>query len=384
MGLGARTIFSRRAFLQLGGYGVLAAPAILRAAPAAAALGRDIGSMLIFGFSGTTVNSDSVRALALALSMRWAGGVHFTGDNIGSRDDVLRLTSLFRRSGSQVLLAIDHEGGSVQRLRSRHGVTPIPGARSVASRLDVDEARSLYAMAGAELSAAGFNLNLAPVADLDDPRNPIIGRHGRSYSSDPIVVAAYASACIDGFLEAGIGSAVKHFPGHGLSRGDTHLGPVDITSTWRASELVPFNNLIAADRAFAVMVGHLTHDYFRGRPASLSPIAIQLLIRRILQYRGLVVTDDLDMRAISAIAGQEEAVVSAIAAGNDLILISNSRNPDPDLPRQAVNWIVKAIVDGRIPRHRIDDSVGRLRRAKDRTFAVSASTADTPEADMNE
>jgi beta-N-acetylhexosaminidase len=316
--------------------------------------------------------------------MKWAGGVRFTGDNIAGRDDVLRLTSLFRSAGSQALLAIDHEGGSVQRIGSRQGLSSLPSARSVASGLDVDEARSLYAKADAELRAVGFNLNLAPVADLDDPRNPIIGRHGRSFSSDPVVVAAYALACVDGFLDARVGSAVKHFSGHGLSRGDIHFGPVEITSTWRAAELIPFRNLMAADKTFAVMIGHLTHDYFRGRPASLSPIAIQLGVRRILQCRGLVITDDLDMRAIKAVVSQEEAAVSAIAAGNDLILISNSRNPDPDLPRIAVNWIIKAIVDGRISRHRIAESISRFSRAKGRIFAPSISAAETPEPNFNE
>ncbi len=346
---------------------MLAAPALLRVLPAAAALDRDIGAMLVFGFSGTRAAGASARALAIHIAAGRAGGALFLGDNIGSRADVLDLAALFASSGRAPLLATDQEGGNVQRLSIAEGFARLPRAVTVPARMDVAAAEGMYRSAGAELAAAGFNLNLAPVADLHNPQNPVIGAFGRAFSADPDVTAAYVTAAIAGFAAGGILTTVKHFPGHGFSRGDSHDGPVDITATWRAEELVPFRRIIEAGSAEAVMTGHLIHRTLTGgRPASLSPIAIEGVLRGDLGFAGVVVTDDLDMRAIRATMSLEAAIVAAIAAGNDLLLISNSAEPDPDLPAIAVEWVARAIADGRVPGARIATANARIRRLKAR------------------
>ncbi|MCW5714707.1 MAG: glycoside hydrolase family 3 protein [Bauldia sp.] len=354
---------TRRTMLKAAA-GAIAAPALLRAGPAEAALAPDAGSMLIIGFDGVSAAGHSARALAEAMRHGWAGGVMFHARNIGDREDFRGLVELFDGTGRRPLLAVDQEGGDVQRLGPAQEFTRFPRARNVASTMTVEEAAALYAAAGAQLRDIGVNFNLAPVADLDDPGNPIIGAYGRAFSADPAIVAQYAAAAIAGFASAGILTAAKHFPGHGHSLGDTHEGFVDITSTFQLAELLPFRDLVAAGRTPAVMVGHLAHRYFGYAPASLSPLAIDGLLRGILGYRGVVITDDLDMDAIRNLMSLEDAVIASAAAGNDLIILSNSVDNDPDLARKAVNWLVRAAVDGRLPRSRITESAARVRQLK--------------------
>jgi len=366
---------TRRTVLKAAA-GVLAAPAILRAGPAEAALAPDAGSMLIVGFDGNTAASEAAIGLADAIRRGWAGGVMFHGRNIGSRDDFRGLVDLFEGTGRRPLLAVDQEGGDVQRLGPNQDFTRFPRARDVASSRTLEEATALYAAAGAELRDIGVNFNLAPVADLDDPENPIIGRYGRAFSADPAIAAQYAAAAIAGFASSGILTAVKHFPGHGHSLGDTHEGFVDITDTFQLAELLPFRELAASGSASAIMVGHLAHRYFGYAPASLSPLAIDGILRGVLGYQGAVITDDLDMDAIRNLMSLEDAVIASVAAGNDLVIVSNSVDNDPDLARKAVSWLVRAAVDGRLPRGRITESAERVRRTKAMLPAVAAPTGD--------
>lgn len=366
---------TRRTVLKAAA-GALAAPALLRAGPAEAALAPDAGSMLLVGFDGNTASSGAALGLAEAIRRGWAGGVMFHARNIGSRADFQGLVALFEGTGRQPLLAVDQEGGDVQRLGRNQDFTRFARARDVAATLTVEEATALYAAAGAELRAIGVNFNLAPVADLDDPANPIIGAYGRAFSADPAIVAQYAAAAIAGFSSAGILTAAKHFPGHGHSLGDTHEGFVDITSTYQLAELLPFRDLAASGRTPAVMVGHLTHRYFGYAPASLSPLAIEGILRGVLGHRGAVITDDLDMDAIRNLMSLEDAVIASAAAGNDLIILSNSVDNDPELARKAVNWLVRAAIDGRLRRSRITESATRIRRMKALLPAVESRGDD--------
>ena len=354
---------NRRQFLTTAAV-ALAAPAIFRATPAAAAVARDAGTMLLLGFDGSSPDSQGARQLARDLANGWAGGVNFHGNNISTRANVLALARLFAEAGPQALIATDQEGGNVQRLGTGQGFTRIPRAVTVGNRMTAEEALELYAAAGAEFVAAGFNFNLAPVVDLHDPDNGVIGRLGRAYSSDPAVVTALASALVDGFVAAGSLTSIKHFPGHGRSRGDTHNGAVDVTRTWTAEELVPFQAMIAAGKAQMIMTAHVSHDTVTGGlPASISPVAVAML-RRDLGYNGVIATDDLDMGAIRDRMSLEDAVIAAIGAGHDLLLMSNSLDLDPEIAPKAVDWIARAAVDRRLSALAIAASAARIRRLK--------------------
>jgi beta-N-acetylhexosaminidase len=220
---------------------------------------------------------------------------------------------------------------------------------------------------GRDLAAAGVNLGLAPVVDLDrNPDNPIIGALGRSFSADPEVVVRQASAFIEGLHAQGIAAAIKHFPGHGSSTGDTHLGVVDVSSTWDAVELEPFGALARAGLPDAVLTAHvfnanLDADY----PATLSRRTITGILRDRLSWDGVVISDDLQMGAIRAEFGYADAVRLAIDAGVDVLTIANQQVFEPDVVARTVEIITELVADGRIREERIRESWRRVRRLKE-------------------
>ena len=356
---------TRRALIRRAA-AVLAAPAVLRTTGAmAAGMDEKIGSLLMMGFYGDTPNFKSAKALARHLGSGAAGGVVFLRHNVGSRRGVEQLTQMFRDAGGRrvPLLSIDQEGGKVQRLGTKEGYTDIPEAGRVPASYSPEKAAAMYRAAGRELRASGFNVNLAPSVDLHDKRNPVIGKWERSYGTDPAKVARYGAAFIRGMGEAGVACCAKHFPGHGTSRGDSHDGFVDITKTWGKGELEPFRLL--AREAPMMMGGHLVHDGLTGgEPVTFSEAALTGILREQLGFTGAIVTDDLDMGAIRNRYSMKEAVVNSVAAGNDIILISNSARPDDDLPAKAVGWVRQAVKDGRIPASRIDDAAARVAAVK--------------------
>jgi len=346
----------------LAGLAALAAPAVLPPRPAMAqGFTRSIGSLLLVGMPGADLAAGA-RGLAAHIAAGNAGGAMFLGNNMTTRPAVEAAARMLRDSAPDgpALVAVDQEGGAVQRLSAALGYTPIPSALRVAATRTPTEAQALYAGMAAELAAAGFTLNLAPVADLHDPENPVIGAHSRGFSDDPETVVAYCSAFIAAHAGTGVHCAVKHFPGHGRSRGDSHEGIVDITATWGTAELEPFHLLIASGAARVVMAGHLRHDSLGAEPATLNRQAITGVLREDLGFAGVVMTDDLDMAAIRDIHSLEEAVILALAAGNDLLLLSNSLTPDPDLPAIATGWVEAAVRNGRLSGDAIEASAARL------------------------
>jgi beta-N-acetylhexosaminidase len=327
-------------------------------------LAAAVAELLMVGFYGASSASPSARLLARQVRRGQVGAVFFVSQNIGTAEKVAGLLHLFRAGWARPLLAIDHEGGVVQRLTEAQGFTRVPAARDVAARMSPAEARSLYAQAGRELAALGFNVNLGPVVDVDEPANPAIGVFGRAYGTDPERIAAYAEAFVDGFASAGILCAAKHFPGHGGAVSDSHEGAADVSATWTEAELEPFARLIASRHAPPmVMTGHLRLDPVApdGRPATVSAPIVTGLLRGRLGYRGVVVTDDLDMKAVSHIMGRQEAVVQAIAAGSDLLMIKNLFGYDPLMPQRAVGWVRAAIAGGLLSEEQVMEAAQRVR-----------------------
>ena len=363
-GFAAMTTMTRRSLVR-GAAAILAAPAALRATSAWAA-GADarIGQLLMLGFYGDAPDARSAKALAAHMKAGRVGGAVFLRHNVASRQGVEALTAMFHGTGTRPLLSIDQEGGKVQRLGEKHGYTDIPEAGRVSARYSPNEARALYARAGEELRRSGFNVNLAPAIDLHDPDNPVIGRYERAYGTDPKTVAIYGQAFIDGFSRAGVSCVAKHFPGHGTSRGDSHDGFVNITRTWRDAELEPFRALAAT--APMVMGGHLVHDGLTGStPVTFSKELLEGTLRGRLGFTGAIMTDDLDMGAIRQNYSVRDAVVRSVAAGNDIVLMSNSAEPDSDLAAKAVAWIKQAVGDGEIAPGRVDEAHARVMRIKE-------------------
>lgn len=332
-------------------------------------LAAAVGQLLLVGFYGASRSSPSARLLARQAQRGQVGAVFFVHQNVGSLAQVKGLLDLFRDGGTAPLLAIDHEGGIVQRLTDAHGMSRLPAARDVAASLSPDEAYAFYARAGRELAALGFDINLGPVVDIDAPDNPAIGVFGRAYGTEPDRITAYAQAFLAGFSAAGILCAAKHFPGHGLAVSDSHEGAADISATWTEAELEPFARLIASPTAPPLMMmGHLRLDPVApdGRPATISTPIVTGLLRRRLGYQGVVVTDDLDMKAVSDLMGRKEAVVQAIAAGCDLLMFKNLFGYDPLLPQRAVRWVRDAIARGELSEAQVMAAAQRVRALRSR------------------
>lgn len=269
------------------------------------------------------------------------------------------ITHVRERLGPEVLVTIDQEGGRVARLNRRHGFPESPTATAMAA-LDPVARRAAAADQAGLLRDLGVDLNFAPCVDLAlDPDNPIIAGCERSYGAGPGDVVDAAGAVLDAHAAAGVGACLKHFPGHGSGRGDTHRGVVDITDTWRRKdELAPYRAL-AGRPGVAVMVGHLAHQGLDPeRPASLSRPVIEGLLRGELGFDGVVVTDSVDMRAISDHWAPAEAAALAVAAGADLVIDGFNLLPDREHPARELAEAVADAVNG----ERLAAAVARLDR----------------------
>ena len=278
--------------------------------------------------------------------------------NILDPAQLLTLTDYIRAVlGDHVLIAVDQEGGQVARLAPWRGFGADPSARAFAALAPAEQVRAARAQA-AQLAAAGIDLNFAPCVDLDTGAdNPIIGGLDRAYAADPDVVTACARTVNAAHREMGVAACLKHFPGHGSSRADTHLGAVDVTDTWnREAELAPYRAL-RDEPGTAVMVAHVRHRGLDADlPASLSPAVVDGLLRRELGFQGVVVADSIDMRAVADRFSPEEAAIRAVLAGADLVvdgfnLTDRSEHPAPAL--------AAALADA-VPAARLDSSLRRL------------------------
>jgi beta-N-acetylhexosaminidase len=352
------------------------APTTPDRAPAAAEpdpeLNRMIGQMIMVGFPGMTPTDEGVRRVAEQLEAGKAGGVILMSRNIEAPRQLKQLTRALTRAGQGLptpFIAVDQEGGFVQRLSRVKGFKTHPSAERLGARNNPQAAYSAYRDLALELREYGFNLNLGPVVDLNlNPENPVIGRLRRAYSADPDQVTAYAKAFVYAHNETGILTAAKHFPGHGSSDTDSHDVLVDVSDSWQERELRPYRKLIEDQAIDMIMIGHLYHPAFSDspdKPASLSPRAINSVLRDSLNFDGVVITDDLDMRGVRQNADFEARVLGAIAAGNDILLITNSDGYKPDLPDRVAAVIRAAISDGRLNEDRIRQSYERIMALKD-------------------
>ncbi|MBF0497044.1 MAG: glycoside hydrolase family 3 protein [Deltaproteobacteria bacterium] len=327
-----------------------------------------IGQMTMVGFRGTDPNEDWPRLIVQQLETGHLGGVVFYRFNIDNQPQVEALTRAIgqARAPYPVLVSLDQEGGKVQRLNSANGFKDFLSAQKVAEQMAPGQARDYYRDLAAMVQQAGFNLNFAPVVDLNrNPESPAIGKLERSFGADPEQVIAYALAVISAHHSQGVLCTLKHFPGHGSATGDTHLGFVDVTDTWNPIELEPFFRLSGPGGADMVMVAHtFNRNLDPVYPASLSPGTINGLLRQTGLYDGVVISDDLQMGAIAQYFDLETVIVQAVNAGNDILLFSNYFAPDPQIPDKVKDVLLNAVADGRVSTDRIRKSFARIVKIK--------------------
>ena len=286
------------------------------------------------------------------------GGVVLFARNIRDPEQVAELTAALRRDQPGLLVATDEEGGDVTRLEAASG-SSYPGNLALGAVDDVELTERVAAAIGGDLAAVGINLDLAPVADVvANPENPIVGV--RSFGSDPALVSRHVAAFVRGLQGVGVAACAKHFPGHGETVGDSHLElPVaDVDrATLEERALPPFRAAFEAG-AKVVMSAHIRVPSIDEAPATLSRGLLTGLLRDELGFRGLVMTDALEMKAVSATVGMEQGAVRALAAGADALCLG------ADLTSGEVESIHRAIVEavrsGRLDETRLEEAAGRV------------------------
>lgn len=356
----------------------LSLPAVGKAAQAPQPPGLDamIGQMVMVGFRGTGALPHSPELLGVLEDIRAGriGGVILfdrdwqtktRGRNITATGQLTELCALLQKNApAPLFIAVDQEGGRVQRLRPDHGFAPAPSAADLGKGSRARTRETAAAM-GKSLRAIGINLNFAPVADVAvDPRSPAIGALGRAFSTDAKAAAGHAAAFMAGLNQAGVIGSYKHFPGHGSAGTDSHTKLTDITGTWRDEELAPYRNLPPNGR-FMIMTGHLLHAGFDPEyPASLSRAVTTGLLREKLGWRGVVITDDLEMDAVDLFYSTEDRIRLAINAGADIILFGNNLRHDPGQGRRVHAAIRRLVDSGAVPPERIAESWTRIMELK--------------------
>ncbi|MBO8192610.1 glycoside hydrolase family 3 protein [Streptomyces oryzae] len=324
-------------------------------------LTRDALAVLQPGFTGTSAPSWLLRQLDEGLT-----SVGLFGRNIDSPEQLALLTEQLRDVRPELLVAIDEEGGDVTRLEARTG-SSYPGNLALGRIDDPDLTRAVAHELGSRLAAAGVNLNWAPSADVNsNPDNPVIGV--RSFGGDPKLVARHTVAYVEGLQAAGVAACVKHFPGHGDTAVDSHHAMPRIDAdldTLRARELVPFAAAVDAGSKCVMSAHILLPALDAAHPGTLSPAALTGLLRAPrseggLGHQGLIVTDGMEMRAVSATYGLERGSVLALAAGADAICVGGGLSGEDTVLRLR-DALVRAVHEGELPEERLADAAARVR-----------------------
>ncbi|MGE5579128.1 MAG: glycoside hydrolase family 3 protein [Bacillota bacterium] len=340
-------------------------------------LEEKVGQVFMFGFRGIQP-SDA----AYAVNDLKAGGIIYFARNVGTVAETHALSESLQGMAKDaglppLFLSADQEGGLVSRLTA--GLPGMPGAMGLGAAGDPCLAQKVSAAIGLQLRAAGINMNLAPVLDVNNnPSNPVIGV--RSFGENPAKVSDLGRAAVSGYLSSGICPVGKHFPGHGNTSVDSHVDlPVldETLESMERTELRPYRAAIAAGLP-AIMTAHIV---FRAldpaNPATMSPAVLQGLLRTRMGFKGLILTDCMEMQAVSRSPGTVQASLQAFRAGADLILISHTR----ELQAEAYRALLNAVRAGEIPEERLDVSVERILAAK-RSMripnALDPASADTP------
>jgi beta-N-acetylhexosaminidase len=333
-----------------------------------------IGQMLMVGFNGFEANG--INNIAEDIERFHAGGIVLYDYNVPTQKferniqsplQLYRLTnSLKKYSSLPLLIAIDQEGGRVNRLKVNYGFPASVSAGYLGTLNNLDSTNKYAETTALTLQNEGININLAPVVDLNiNPENPVIGKIGRSFSADPAIVVSHASEVIKAHHRHNIFTTLKHFPGHGSSTADSHLGLTDVTATWQRSELEPYRAIINAGICDIVMTAHIFNSNLDAEyPATLSKNIITGILRDELKFDGVVISDDMQMKAISDYYGLETAIYRAINAGVDILLFANNSVYDADILKKAVQIIKKLLNEGKITPDRINQSFKRISKLK--------------------
>ncbi|HEV8515138.1 MAG TPA: glycoside hydrolase family 3 N-terminal domain-containing protein [Cyclobacteriaceae bacterium] len=328
-----------------------------------------IGQMILIGMPAPAVDS-------LVLQEVKAGKV---GSLIYFEKNIPKSTSAFaafkkmswtyqKAAPIPLFICIDQEGGKVNRLKEKYGFTRSITAGAIGKFKSIDSVQFYAEATAATLAGLGINVNFAPCVDLlINPNNPAIAKSERSYSYNEDTVIMYAREVIKQHRKFGVITALKHFPGHGSSKDDTHLGLTDVTNTWSARELKPYKVLINEGYADGVMTSHIVNKNLdhKAFPGTLSISILDSILRKKIGFNGVVFSDDMQMKAIANNYGLEEAIRLAVNAGVDIMCFSNNILGVENRAVDRVHDIIKNYVaSGEIKKSRIDESFKRIMKLK--------------------
>ena len=333
-------------------------------------LDEKIAALVVLGFHGTEVNAKS--SIVKDIEAGLGGVILFDQDpmnkmkrkNIVDAKQLTKLnTDLQAVSKNKLFICVDEEGGKVARLKARDGFKTFPSAEDVAKESPA-MAAGYYNNMAKMLHANGVNTNFAPSVDLLFSYNPIIAGKKRSYSSDPSVVSQYASIFVQEHRKNHVVTVIKHFPGHGSSKADSHKGFTDVTNTWTSKELEPFQNMIESQNVDMIMTAHIFNKHLDVKyPATLSYKVNTELLRHQMHYEGVIITDDLQMAAIHKHYTLKETITLALNSGVDILLFANQLATPLEL--DTIIEVVKAqIKAGKIKLEDIETSYARVQKLK--------------------
>ena len=324
-------------------------------------LEEKIGQMIFGGIDGVELSEEGRRMVREDK----VGGVILFKDNLVNANQIVTLLNSLKAENQEedppLFLGVDQEGGRVTRIPE---LNDLPTNKQIGQKNNLDLAKQLGVILGRQLNAYGFNLDFAPVMDIDsNPDNPIIG--DRSFGSNPKVVSEFGISTMKGLQSQNVISVIKHFPGHGDTEVDSHVELPIVNKDLKeleALELIPFEHAIKSG-ADVVMIGHiLLPKIDENMPSSISKKIITDILRERLQYEGVIMTDDMTMKAILNHHEIGEAAVEAIKAGNDIVLIAH----DYEKVERAIQAILDAVRNGEIKEEQINKSVERILHLKEK------------------
>lgn len=331
-----------------------------------------IGQMIMVGIQDRRAIPDNDPILEEVKTGK-IGGIVLFEKNIApenSRESLKKLIGILQSTASiPLLISIDEEGGKVHRLKEKYGFVAMPSASYLGKLNNEDSTLYYNRRLAAELAELGINFNYAPSLDLAiNTKNEVIVKKERSFSDKPEIVAKHALLCIQAHHENKVKTILKHFPGHGSSTADSHLGIVDVTDTWKFRELFPYEKMIEYNTCDAIMSAHIINKNWDSTllPATLSEKTINGILRGLLGFKGVVFSDDMQMFAISKNYGFERSIELAINAGVDILMFGNNVSPKdkPVTATELHSLIKKLVVEGKVSTQRINEAYARIMRMK--------------------
>lgn len=327
-----------------------------------------IGQMILIGFPKAEVDQQVLQEIRQGK----VGSIIIFEKNIPPKNSFVALKKIVwtyqQAAPIPLLVSIDQEGGRVNRLKDKYGFPRSITAEAMGKSPSLDSVKFYSEATATTLAGLGINVNFAPVVDLGSNRsNPIIAKVGRAFSANEDSVTMMAKEVIRKHRKYGVLTALKHFPGHGSSKDDTHLGIADVTNTWEDRELKPYQSLIDSGYVDAVMTSHIVNRKLDpdGHPGTLSDDVLAGILRQRLHFNGVVFSDDMQMHAITKHYGLEDAIRMAVNAGVDIMTFSNNISGSDQRTVDKVHGIIKKMVEnGQIKRQRIDESYARVMRMK--------------------